>query len=327
MSDLSQYTKFTEAEIGITLARPVLITAMEENVAKNGKPFVKFTMKDGNSEINAIMFETTKDILKEQSIDVETVADVELKVSSYDNSKSFMVSEIKPTADSTLSSGDFTKLPPIDRDIMYNEIISLLKSVADNKSGNYQPLSDLAVSIIEDNKQGFMSSSAAVKMHHNLLGGLIYHTYRMVKTADALCSVYTNLDRELLLCGTALHDIGKLWEYKTSATGDAEMTSSGVLFGHLYMGASLIKHYSEKGNYNPEKVKLLVHLILSHHGKQEYGAVTLPAIPEALVLSHVDDLDAKMYVFDETYNELNPGEVTEKKNFMLGTKLYKSYSE
>ena len=71
---------------------------------------------------------------------------------------------------------------------------------------------------------------------------------------------------------------------------------------------------------------LLVHLILSHHGKQEYGAVTLPAIPEALVLSHVDDLDAKMYVFDETYNELNPGEVTEKKNFMLGTKLYRSYS-
>ena len=168
-----------------------------------------------------------------------------------------------------------------------------------------------------------MTSSAAISIHHNLRGGLLYHSYRMVKAADALCGVYTNLDRELLLCGTALHDIGKVWEYKTSISGDAEFTASGVLFGHLYMGASLIKGFTADGNYNKEKVQLLIHMILSHHGTQEWGAVSCPAIPEAFALHYIDNLDAKMYMCEEHYEELEPGEITEKKPFGLDNRIYK----
>ena len=138
-----------------------------------------------------------------------------------------------------------------------------------------------------------MTSSAAISMHHDLRGGLLYHSYRMVKAADALCGVYTDLDRELLLCGTALHDIGKVWEYKTSISGDAAFTASGVLFGHLYMGAALIKGFTADGNYNKEKVQLLIHMILSHHGTQEWGAVSCPAIPEAFALHYIDDLQER----------------------------------
>lgn len=325
MTDLSQYTNFSKAELDTTFTRPVVITNIEERMSKTGKPYVQFTFNDGETEIAANLFNTSKEQIKEKNIDKLSVVDVTFSVSNYNNKKSFKVEDIKLNEDPNISYIDFIKHPPVDIDQMYNEIISLLKSAADTCNDKYIPLSDLTISILEDNKQKFMTSSASWKMHHNLLGGLIYHTYRMIKASDALCNVYTELDRELLLCGTALHDIGKIWEYKTSPYGDAEMTSSGILFGHLYMGAVLIKQYSGKDNYNPEKIKLLVHMILSHHGKREFGAVALPAIPEALVLSHVDDLDAKMYVFDETYNTLESGGLTEKKDFMLDTKLYKPH--
>ena len=128
-------------------------------------------------------------------------------------------------------------------------------------------------------------------------------------------------------CGTSLHDIGKLWEYKTSVSGDAKYTPSGVLFGHLYLGASLIKKYTDGKNYNMEKVQLLIHMILSHHGTQEWGAVSCPSIPESFALHHIDNLDAKIYMCEDYYESMSPGEVTEKKPFGLDNRIYKSTLE
>ena len=145
----------------------------------------------------------------------------------------------------------------------------------------------------------------------------------MVQAADALCRVYDGLDRELMVCGAALHDIGKIWEYRTSVTGDAQITSSSVLLGHLYMGASLIKGYTTGQNYNREKVQMLIHMILSHHGTREFGAVVCPATPEAFVLHYIDNIDAKLYMCEAFYEELGPGEFTEKKPFGLDNRIYR----
>ena len=326
MADKNEFRKFSEVEIGETFSRPVLITSISESVSKNGNEFVIVGMKDGSSEQTARMFGKTIAEIKKMGIHTEMIADVTIRVDDFRSGKSFNLLSAKPT-ESGLTIADFTKVPPFDREKMFDEIIEMLNEVADTGNGKYTPLSDLAINILNDRKDDFMKSSAAELMHHNMLGGLIYHTYRMMKSSYAISSVYTNLDRELLLCGTALHDIGKIWEYKTTDTGEAQRTSSGILFGHLYMGAIRINQVASDINYNKEKLKLLVHMILSHHGKQEYGAVTLPAIPEALVLSHVDDLDAKMYVFDEAYKEQKPGTLSEKKSYMLETKIYKPKTE
>ncbi len=321
--DKNAYTKFSDAQIGDTIRRPVLISSISENIARNGKPFVKLTIKDGFSEQTATMFDTSASNLEEMGIKKESIVDIELSVSDYQGAKNFKVNEIKLTSDSSLSLNDFTKLPPVDLNVMFDEICELIEKSADLNLKENTPLSELALKIITENKDAYMTSSAAVSMHHNLRGGLLYHSYRMVKTADALCEVYTNLDKELLICGAALHDIGKLWEYKTSASGDAEFTASGVLFGHLYMGASLIKRYTKGGNYNMEKVQLLTHLILSHHGTQEWGAVVSPSIAEAFVLHYIDNIDAKMYMCEENYETLSPGEMTEKKPFGLENRIYR----
>ncbi len=320
--DKEDYIKFSEADMGSTLTRPVLVSSINENVARNGKPFVKLTLKDGFSEQVATMFDTTAEDLEQSGISKNTVADVELSVGEYQGSKSFKVNSIRPNDNPLLSINDFTKVPPFDMDFMYDKICELIKDAADKNLRKYTPLSELALHILSDYKKRYMTSSASVTMHHNLRGGLLYHSYRMVRTANAICSIYS-LDRELMLCGAALHDIGKIWEYDTSATGDAEFTASGVLFGHLYLGASLIKKYTEGKNYNREKVQLLIHMILSHHGTQEWGAVACPSIPEAFALHYIDNLDAKMYVCEEFYEQLDPGAISEKRPFGLDNRIYR----
>ena len=317
-----EFVKLAEIQIGETVSRPVLVSAISENVSRNGKPFLRVNLRDGFSEQTAMLFDASASTLSALGVYKDTVAEVTLSVTEFQGGKSYKINEIHPCSDPSLTLNDFTTLPPVDLDLMYNEICELLESAADTQDGKYTSLSELTLNILADHKKSFMSSSAAISMHHALRGGLLYHTYRMVKTADVICTVYTDLDRELLLCGTALHDIGKIWEYNTSPSGEAEFTSSGVLFGHAYIGASLIKKHTADLNCNKEKVQLLIHLILSHHGTLEWGAVTCPAIPEALALHYIDNLDAKMYMFEEQYETLQPGELSEKKPFGLDNKVY-----
>lgn len=319
----TDYKMLSDVQIGDTFTRPLLVTAVIEGNAKNGNTYCRISLRDGVSEETAMMFDTSEEILFHTGIKKGVVADVSLTVSEYQGNKSFKINSIVPTADFDAHPEDFIKSPPIDPNLMYNEICTLIRGTANDYNGKYEPLSGMALRILEDNKSHYMTSSAAISMHHNFKGGLLYHSYRMVKAADALCTVYTDLDRELLLCATALHDIGKIWEYKTDELGEAEQTNFGILFGHLYMGAALVKGYTTGHNYNMEKVQMLIHLILSHHGTQEFGTVACPALPEAFVLHYVDNIDAKLYMCENFYDALEPGTFTEKRPFGLDNKIYK----
>ncbi len=321
--DKNSYKKFTDVQIGDSLSRPVLVSSIKEAIDKNGNTFVKITMKDGFSEVTPMMFKTDKNMLEQLGVCEESVADVKISVSEYNGGKSFRVDKIAPNNDPEITPGDFIKLPPHDTEKMFGEICELIEACANDCGGKYKPISELALRILHDKKERYITSSAAVSMHHNMKGGLIYHSYRMVKTANAVCDIYEKLDRELLVCGAALHDIGKIWEYKTSSSGEAEFTPSGVLFGHLYLGASLIKKYTEGESYSTERVQLLTHLLLSHHGTREFGAVVCPATPEAFALFYIDNLDAKLYVCEDAYDILDPGTITEKKPFGLDNRLYR----
>lgn len=314
------YTKFSKLELDSDLTRPVLITAINEAQARNGKPFLNINMLDGESEIQAKMFDMTAEALKNNGINDGMVVKALLHKKLYNGAPSYTVEKIERD-NCGMTVENLVKMPPVDIDEMYGKVCELLEST--KTEGGCTPLACLALEIIGENEKRFKTSSASIVMHHNMRGGLLYHTYRMMLAADALCGVYTSLDRELLLCGTALHDIGKIWEYKTSAIGSAEYTKQGVLFGHLYMGAALIKEHSKNGDYNKEKVMMLVHMILSHHGAAEWGAVKSPSFAEAFVLHYVDNIDAKLYMCEDHNAVLNEGEFTERVPFGLDNRLYR----
>ena len=316
------YIKFTDVHPGDSFDRPVLVSSYSESIAKNGKTFLKFKIKDGYSDVMATMFDTNSAIMKANGIEQDTIADVKISVNEYQGTPSYIINDIQRSVDSTISINDFIKLPPIDINTMFNEIIDIVKNSNKTSDKTFDPISILTIKILEDYKEQYITSSAAISMHHNLRGGIIYHSYRMVKRADCLCNIYDSLDREILVCGAALHDIGKIWEYKTSISGEAEFTKSGVLFGHLYLGANLISKYVKTGNYNPERIRHLIHLILSHHGSQEYGAVVAPATAEAFTLHFIDNMDARIYACNDIQEGLDKGSITDKKPFGFENRIY-----
>lgn len=314
--------KFSEAEIGKTYNMTLLLTSSVEGTTKNGYPFVTLRFMDGTTSVEAKMFNTAKEELISAGITDVSVVDVTIEVSDYAG-KSYNVRDIVTTCETNLSINDFIVHAPIDEETMFREIIEILQNSHTDNGTGYTPLFCLAINILEKYKGTFSTSSAALVVHHNYRGGLLYHTYRMAKAADVLTNIYTGLNKELVVCGAVLHDIGKIIEFTTSKLGEAEMTDLGVLFGHPFCGALLVKYMSSKNIYNPEEVRLLIHILLSHHGKGEYGAVVAPAIPEAYAVHHIDNMDAKIAQCEAKYSEMESGTITERRPFPLDNRLYK----
>jgi 3'-5' exoribonuclease len=167
-----------------------------------------------------------------------------------------------------------------------------------------------------DLAQAYREAPAARQLHHAWLGGLLEHVISLLTLADRVVPHYPLLDRDLLLTGVILHDIGKVRELSWNTGFD--YTVEGTLLGHIQMGTALAERTMDSLPNVPPKLKTLVlHMILSHHGKLEFGSPKLPMIPEALVLNFLDDLDAKMQAvqgeFDKCIREgKGPDEMTGK---------------
>jgi 3'-5' exoribonuclease len=141
--------------------------------------------------------------------------------------------------------------------------------------------------------EAYREAPAARQLHHAWLGGLLEHVVSLLALAERVATHYPMLDRDLLVTGVVLHDIGKIREL-TWQLGFA-YTVEGVLLGHIQMGVDLVEKTIATLPGFPDRLRTLVlHMILAHHGKLEFGSPKLPMTPEALVLNFLDDLDAKM---------------------------------
>ncbi len=164
--------------------------------------------------------------------------------------------------------------------------------------------------------EAYREAPAARQLHHAWLGGLLEHVVSLLTLADRVAAHYPLLDRDLLLTGVILHDIGKTRELSWGVGFD--YTIEGTLLGHIQMGIELVEKTIDCLPGFPDRLRTLVlHMILSHHGKLEFGSPKLPMIPEALALNFVDDLDAKMQAmsseFDKSLREgKGPDELTGK---------------
>lgn len=316
-----------EARIGDRFERPLLLEKMTTETASTGTTYLRLILSDGKTKKSVAEFNRTQQDLLDMGISEGHMVYVNIEVEDYKGGPSLKIINI--SADNTTNIYDYIITPPLGADMMFNYIINTLKSVADDFGGMYTPLSELAVLILENYRIFFIRSSAAISMHHNHIGGLLWHTYGMVRSAVALSQLYENIDKELLVCGAALHDVGKIKEYSTSDCGAATFTPDGVLFGHPLLGCEIIndhlKYFVPNPGYHPEKVRMLKHLLASHHGKREYGAASMPAIPEATLLHMIDDIDAKMNMYRNVYQELKPGEITSKEVFGLDSRAYRPF--
>lgn len=210
-------------------------------------------------------------------------------------------------------------IAPIDVAATTQEVKKLIQSIADL---DYRAICE---QMIREYGKDFTNIPAAKSIHHAALHGLLMHTANMMELADKVSSMYSDcINRSLLLAGTFLHDFGKIEEFMFSEFGlVTDYSMKGQLMGHLAIGAMHVGEIGKKLNVPEEKVVLLQHLLLSHHGQPDYGAVKRPACAEAEALAWIDMLDAKLQVYRETLENMEVGTFSGNIFGLDGVKIYK----
>lgn len=201
---------------------------------------------------------------------------------------------------------NFVPTAPGDIEEYYEFILSRIEMMK-NKS-----MSMLVRALLLDKMEQFKIYPAAKSNHHSVRSGLIYHEYRMLRLAEAMKSVYQEIDLDLLNAGIILHDLYKTEEMNISEIGlVTEYTPQGNLLGHIAMGVSAIEKKAFELGIEDECVLLLKHMVLSHHYFPEFGSPVFPMFLEAELLHHIDMVDARVYDFAEVYKGLEGGRLSE----------------
>jgi 3'-5' exoribonuclease len=283
--------KLTVAEIATKKDREevkdlFLVSFLQERSDKNGKPFLVLTLGDKTGQVEARMWDASASSVVVSQGDV---AEVSASVESYLGRQQLKVNRIQRANSASYSIADFLPATTLSVDDLWAKLISVVASFEDKN------LQALLNSILQDASiaPALREAPAAKQLHHAWIGGLLEHIVSLLGLAEGVTNHYRDLNRDLVCTGVILHDIGKLQEL--SWRRSFEYTLEGQLLGHIQMGFSLVeRHIATLPSFPPRLRQLVLHMILSHHGKLEFGSPKLPMFPEAVVLSFLDDLDAKM---------------------------------
>ena len=270
-----------------------LVLHKQQRMTKSNKPYLNLILGDKTGQVEGRIWDPADSRIARE-FERGDVVKARGCVSRFDDRLQMKVDHLRKAAPGEVEKGDLLPCTSCDVDELWQRLLGFVESFTD------PDLKLLLNTLLADSglAQAYREAPAARQLHHAWLGGLLEHVVSLLGLADRVAQHYNSmkpdtLHRDLLLTGVMLHDIGKVHEL-TWDTG-FEYSVEGVLLGHIQMGLDLVQRVVDKLPDFPPRLKTLVlHLILSHHGKLEFGSPKLPMIPEALVLNFVDDLDAKM---------------------------------
>ena len=259
--------------------------------SSNGAPYVHVTLKDRTGAIKAVKWDA----------DLEAFADInqgdyvlaEGLVTIYKDNPQIRLDSCRKYAGAT-DREDFLPQTSKNIDEMLASVMDLVRSVKQLQ------LKALLDRFFADQPflERFKAAPAAVSVHHAYIGGLLEHTLSVAQMCDLISAQYPELDRDLLVAGALLHDIGKTEEI--AWTHSIEYTDAGHFVGHVVSGAMQVESaIASIPDFDRELKMKFLHLMLSHHGKREYGAPVLPGTREAIALHYIEDMDAKLKMFEE----------------------------
>ena len=211
------------------------------------------------------------------------------QVAKYQGKFQITLTKLRLAADSEVEPADFVPTTRFDIDAMWSELRSYIDAFAN------PDLKRLVFAFLDDPEIGpaYRAAPAAKVLHHAWLGGLLEHVLTLVRVCRAVVPFYPEVDADLLVTGAVLHDIGKVRELSWGTTFG--YTLEGQLVGHISIAQGMLREKIAMLPGFPSKLSVLVeHMVLSHHGKYEFGSPKLPMTPEAILLSALDDLEAKM---------------------------------
>ena len=254
---------------------------------KSGDPYLALTLGDRTGQIEAKMWDNVEDSL--DAFEQEDFIKVKGLVNRYKSRFQLTIHKLRKLGESEIDFSDYLSKTTKDVGELWQTLAGFVASFQN------EHLKALVEAFMSDPEiaESYRNAPAAKALHHAYLGGLLDHVVSLVRSCDLVSRNYPQINRDLLLTGAFLHDIGKI--YELTYNRNFSYTTRGQLLGHMVIELEMLQAKLAQLRGFPEELKILVeHLIISHHGQYEFGSAKLPMFPEALMLHYLDDLDSKM---------------------------------
>src|SRR5690625_4153134 len=292
----------------------MLIKSAVKGTASNGKTFLTLYFVDSTGEIDAKLWDASQEDI--ETFTEEKVVKISGDINEFRGKAQMRIKSIRPAqVTDGVRISDFLQKAPIEKEELQEKI---MEAIFEMKNPNLQRI--VRAFVNKYNKDLFIYPAAS-KNHHAYVSGLAYHVVTMLKVAKQLCAIYPDLNKDLLYAGIILHDIGKVHEL--SGAVSTSYTVEGTLLGHISITVAEIKEVADELGIEGEEVTVLQHLVLSHHGKAEWGSPKVPLIREAEILHFIDLIDAKMNMLNRALDKVKPGEFTPKLFALDNRSFYK----
>jgi 3'-5' exoribonuclease len=285
------------------------LSGMQIRDKKQGGQFLALTLSDKTGSIEARMWDEIAEAVEHCS--EGCYVKVQGQISRYQGKFQITLTKMRNAAESEIDPADYMPATRFNVDEMWAELRSFVDGFvnADLKRLVFGFLDDSAIA------EAYKTAPAAKVLHHAWLGGLLEHVLTLVRVCHATAPFYPEVNADLLVTGAILHDIGKIREL--SWKNSFSYTLEGQMIGHISIAQGMLVEKVRELQPFPDKLRVLVeHMILSHHGKYEFGSPKLPMTPEAILLNVLDDLEAKMQAMRNEFakaeaNGKSPGEMTD----------------
>ena len=263
-----------------------LVQSKERRSTKDGKPYLALRLADRTGWIEARMWDGVDEV--ESEFERDDVVKVEATVESYRGRTQLKVKRLRPAKDAEVELADLLPETSADVEALYAELVQVADGVANPH------LKALLEAVLEDAeiKPRLKQAPGAKTLHHAYRGGLVEHVVSLCRLCRLAAQNYPEVDLDLLLTGAILHDLGKV--YELSYERSLDYTTKGNLLGHIAIALELLSRKMDALGTPADLRALVQHLLLSHHGRLEFGSPVTPRFTEAVLLHYLDDLDSKM---------------------------------
>lgn len=292
---------------------PLLVKSSEEGVATNSKTYLSIVFQDLTGLLDAKKWEVVEGDLS--TLVPGHVVLVEGDVFPYRGNMQMKVASVSKIDQNTIDLKDYITSSPLALEEMVQELERAIELIVNPE------IKAITSELIHNNFERYTTYPAAMTYHHNYYGGILFHSISIVRLALKVADNYPFLSRDYLIAGALLHDLGKIVEL--SGNIGTSYTDEGKLLGHINIGASLIFETSRKLGIEGEVPLVLEHMVLSHHGKPEFGSPVAPRTAEAYVLHCLDDLDSHLNMLESVLNTVDEGEFSLKVVGMDNRQFYK----
>ena len=293
----------TKLQVGEQVDQYLLIKESKKGVTTVGKPFMSLILQDRSGDIEAKLWDTNEE--HEQMYQAQVIVRVGGEIHDYRGKNQLRVKQIRVARpEEGVQISDLLPTSAIPKEQLFEDLMQFFFEI---KNPN---ISRITRNLIKKHQEQLLIFPAASKNHHDYASGLLDHVVSMLRLSKAICDLYPTLNRDLMYAGVILHDIGKVIEL-TGPVGTA-YTIEGNLLGHITIMVNEIGQAAKELGIEGEEVMLLQHLVLSHHGKEEWGSPKKPMIQEAEMIHYIDNIDAKMNMLTRALEKTKPGEFTER---------------